>query len=165
MSDNIQKALDLAKERMTVSRLGSMTARVMDKDILAFKEISYLLEAQQKLEEQVTESSGMYSIMCERIHQVRTHGYDPAGDVGRSGELIRAANCYTQYALMMATIPVEHLVHQDHPSDIDWDGKPLWPWGRDSWKPADTVERNLTKGAALIAAAMDARKAEQANGN
>lgn len=98
---------------------------------------------------------GVEILKEERIRQIAEEGYSVEGDVGRANELHRAGTAYLQWALMQACIPGDVLTGADHPSDVEWvDGETLWPWDRDAWKPGTMVE-NITKGGALIAAALD----------
>lgn len=99
---------------------------------------------------------GVELIKAERIRQIAEEGYSIEGDEGRGVDIMRAGNCYQQYAMMQHELDPEDLAVAGHPSDIPWaDGKSLWPWARDAWKPSDDPTRNLVKGAALMAAALD----------
>ena len=98
--------------------------------------------------------SGLEWIKDERVRQIEEEGYTVVGDVGRAQALFRAGVTYLQYAQLQIMNP-DHIDEYEHPSDVEWaNGEPLWPWGREHWKPS-TVLDNITRGTALVAAAMD----------
>lgn len=102
------------------------------------------------------QNSGASRIYNERARQELEEGYDRAGDVGRSLELMRAAIGYIGHAGALEEHGVNLTVEEMGPA---------WPWAPASFKPEDAV-RTLEKAGALVAAAIDALETEreQANG-
>jgi hypothetical protein len=96
--------------------------------------------------------SGIGLIATERKRQISEEGYRPEHDVGRAQDLMAAAECYLQIGRY--GIDAWHLP----------DGTPTppggWPWSADYYRPSEDRTRNLEKAGALIAAAIDALKAE-----
>lgn len=98
---------------------------------------------------------GIERIKKERVRQIVEENHKPEDDKGRAMELHRAGTAYLQYAMMQGVLNPEDLAEAPHPSDVSWvDGLSLWPWARGDWKPGTMIE-NITKGGALIAAALD----------
>ena len=104
--------------------------------------------------------TGAELIAAERARQVSGEGYTAEHDKGHVLELIRAANCYTQYVVVQGQNPFMAPELFGHPADLYSNGNPLWPWGRDDWKPGE-AKRDLIKAGALLAAALDAMIAEE----
>jgi hypothetical protein len=85
-------------------------------------------------------------IAAERDRQVSEEGYTAEHDAGRAHALVDAALCYARVGTWT----------KPHP--------PLaWPWADRYWKPTGDPVRDLTKSAALIAAAIDSLLAGQAS--
>lgn len=103
--------------------------------------------------------NGVGLITLERLRQISEEGYDAEHDIGHTLELMRAANCYTQYVIVRAQNPFMAPELVGHPADLMANGVPLWPWAREDWKP-DEAKRSLVKAGALIAAALDTLIAE-----
>jgi hypothetical protein len=87
-------------------------------------------------------------LIAEKHRTNREHkGYTPEhDDTHTSGELIEAASCYLDIALVQDHIGVspEHL-----------EQPPLWPFESDAWKPSDDPIRNLVHAGALIVAEIE----------
>lgn len=92
---------------------------------------------------------GLNAISNERDRVISEEQYLPEQDIGRSDELIAAAQCYL--AAAQGHFGMDHL--KMIPSG--------WPWTREHWKPG-TKARNLEKAGALIAAALSAHLSEEA---
>lgn len=86
---------------------------------------------------------------AERERQIDEEGKRPAADIGRAGELLRAAACYETASQIITNQPAAMIV--DPPFD--------WPWRAEFWKPA-SARRMREKAAALAIAAIDAMVAE-----
>lgn len=84
-------------------------------------------------EHRMTPMVGVQKIESERRRQIAIEGWTPEHDSAyQNGELRRAAACYALGARPPG----------------------LWPWADSWWKPS-TVERNLEKAGALLAAELD----------
>lgn len=96
--------------------------------------------------------AGVVIVAKERARQIQVEGYSPAGDRGRARELMAAAQCY-----LLAAVLGRH-------AGTDPNGQfappPGWPWETRFWKPSANLIRNLAKAGALVAAAIDAIRAE-----
>jgi len=97
--------------------------------------------------------SGSDLIRIERLRQVTSEAYKPAGDVGHADALVSAATAYSINSLFLL-VPGEA---DGYSADT-----PLapWPWAAEFWKPTGDPVRDLVKAGALIAAALDALIAE-----
>lgn len=93
----------------------------------------------------------------ERVHAERLRhfhvGHSFSSDVGRSDELMRAAECY----LLVAQSGPDAW-HDPEGNYVPPGG---WPWREDEWDPSDDVLRNLVTAAGLIIAAYDAAVSER----
>ena len=94
--------------------------------------------------------TGAELIAAERRRQVEGEGYTAEHDAGKADDLAIAGAVYAQ--------PERRRTYGYRP------GIPLqWPWMPEAWKPTpDDRVRELTKAGALIAAAIDALRAEGA---
>lgn len=94
-------------------------------------------------------TKGVEVINAERERQISVEGFDAEHDANHSaGSLVAAGECYVMYASLQLNDP-DRLA--DAPST-----PPLgWPWGPNWWKPSESPQRNLAKGGALLAAAID----------
>lgn len=124
-------------------------------------------------------SVGARMIVTERGRQIEAEGYDFRHDDDHAhGELLAAAMCYADAADVVRKAPsAEEAIRRvlraagvDPDTDDDlqrmienparhfwgWDKAPTpWPWAAEYWKPSPTVERNLAKAGALLAAELD----------
>lgn len=103
-------------------------------------------------------------VWAERLRQMTSEGFYPAGDVGRCEDLGLAASAYCYAAGLRHDLrgwvlpgkpprpPAGSFV-----ADVL---RALWPWDFAWWKPTDR-RRDLVKGAALALAAIEAFDAEQ----
>lgn len=94
-------------------------------------------------------------IAAERERQITHEGHTPEGDVGHEAQLAAAGQSYAMFAthaLLMGATPEVLAAAKDIVP-------PFWPWNREYWKPTGDVVRDLVKGGALIAAALDAVQA------
>jgi len=96
--------------------------------------------------------AGVVIIAKERARQIQIEGYSPAGDRGRARELMAAARCYLEVAVLGRDAWTDPEGHHAPPAG--------WPWARRFWKPSTNPIRNLAKAGALVAAAIDAKRAE-----
>ena len=94
--------------------------------------------------------AGIDLIINERLRQVYDLGFDAKHDLQHEVlDFVKAAQCYAAVAanlldgFMAAT-------NKNPPFS--------WPWKKEEWHPMDTVDANLIKSAALMAAALDTMK-------
>lgn len=91
--------------------------------------------------------TGIAMIAAERAHQIEARNHDLEGDLGRSVELMSAAESYLRVAAMGAD------------SSVNPDGSFAppggWPWSDEAWHPDDDPLQDLATSGALIAAAID----------
>lgn len=106
------------------------------------------------------QSTGAYRIVCERNRQIIGEQNPVEQDYGqyRRYELIRAALCYILHD-MPSKLRLRDGSSSDKPmrlfsESVDELNRRLWPWDRSWWKP-DTIQRNLEKAGALLAAHWD----------
>jgi hypothetical protein len=111
----------------------------------ALSQAGLMLEAMQRVRS--GGPAGLALIVDERLRQMSVEGYSPEGDIGRDHELIAAAECY----LLIAQSGADGW----HDNDGRWVAPGGWPWPESTWKPTDDKIRDLTKSAALMAAALD----------
>lgn len=92
-------------------------------------------------------SKGIEAFGKERSKQIEK-GYTEEHDrlYHSKAILIKVALCYTDYALDQLT-GIKHYNRNTPPL--------YWPWFYEDWKPEDTVEENLAKAGAFLAAAYD----------
>lgn len=92
---------------------------------------------------------GATLIALERSRQIAVEGYTHQHDDEHcDGELAHAAAAYA----------VDATGYESHPGAIlngMGPSKPLWPWGKEWWKPSDDPIRTLVKAGAFIAAEID----------
>jgi len=96
-------------------------------------------------------SAGAVQILVERFRQ-KDIGHTAEGDSSYTrGELIQAAICYAETALVQVQKGIRELppcyVHKD------------WPWGRETFKPSHLPAENERKAGALLAADIDRQHA------
>jgi hypothetical protein len=100
--------------------------------------------------------NGAESIAAERQRQIDVEGYDQDHDAGHASELALAAACY-------ALPPDSRRLTGDVGLGIDVTVElvaAIWPWEERFWKPTADRIRELEKAGALMAAAIDALRAE-----
>lgn len=103
-------------------------------------------------------SAGSALIARERIRQITDEDYQPEHDIGRGAQLANAAVSYAAFA----AVTIDH--YPGNPEAARAAGAhlipPMWPWSSIYWKPTGEPEKDLIKAGALIAAALDALRAE-----
>ena len=91
-------------------------------------------------------------IAAERLRQITQEGFDYDHDMNhRAATLSTAGKCYIDHADFQLRNPGVKMA-ADPPAG--------WPWGPRWWKPSEDPVRNLVKGGALIAAAIDRARAD-----
>lgn len=96
--------------------------------------------------------SGAELIAAERVRQIIGEGWTPEHDLGHpSGHLALAGRTYL-------TVAAAQLI-SEAPAATIMPVPPDWPFDADWWKPG-TVDRNLIRAGALIAAEIDRSAAQ-----
>lgn len=93
----------------------------------------------------------------ERRRQIKEEGRQPGSDIGKSGELLIAAGCYS-----MAAIEMENRASLTVLQDFPPDG---WPWSEKYWKPTRDPARMREKAYGLLLAAQEALEKEDSSGH
>ncbi len=85
--------------------------------------------------------NGVELIAEERERQIEKEGWTAKHDdsFNEIGRLSMAGACYAAFSMVR---------NKDNPP-------PVWPLGKEHWKPSPSALRNLAKAGALIAAEMD----------
>jgi hypothetical protein len=94
--------------------------------------------------------AGIDLIINERLRQVYDLGFDAKHDLQYEvKDFVKAAQCY---AAVAGNLLEGYMVDTNkHPPCS-------WPWKKEEWHPMPTVEANLIKSGALMAAALDTMK-------
>lgn len=112
----------------------------------ALAQAGLMLEATQRVEHGTL--PGIASIADERFRQIDDAKHSQADDIGRSHELIAAAEAHLQIALLGPDAW--------HDPDGAYTPPSGWPWPDHAWHPSDNPVDALATAGALIAAAIDA---------
>lgn len=95
---------------------------------------------------------GVRRIASERAEQIELHGYASADDAQHlRAELIRAACAY----LAVASADAAEALGVATAEQAIEEGRQIWPWAAELFKPSADPRKNLAKAGALIAAEID----------
>lgn len=98
-------------------------------------------------------SPGTLATASERERQLTEEGYTFGDDLGRGGELSKAAAAYLR--------AVAWMLEGNYPAEGSTVAAVTpWPWGKEYWKPEGPT-RTAVKAAALAVAAVDALLADE----
>jgi hypothetical protein len=106
-------------------------------------------ELSQRPEVRSSRLLGCDLITTERCRQIEAEGWSLSHDIDEhdEGQLLEAATAYIRAAVNCGNAMS---YRNNEPPEC-------WPWAREWWKPSDSVQRNLVKAGALIAAEIDRR--------